>query len=92
MEWTSIIAIYVLIWVMTAFVMLPFGIKTHDEAGVAKVAGQADSAPVNFKPGALVLRATIVAAFVTTLYVLNYINGWISVDDVNILAGFFGAK
>lgn len=92
MEWTSIIAIYVLIWVMTAFVMLPFGIKTHDEAGVAKVAGQADSAPVNFKPGALVLRATIVAALVTTLYVLNYINGWIGVDDVNILAGLFGAK
>ncbi|MEO9462942.1 MAG: DUF1467 family protein [Marinomonas sp.] len=92
MEWTSIVAIYVLIWVMTAFVMLPFGIKTHDEAGVAKVTGQADSAPVNFKPGALVLRATIVAAFVTTLYVLNYINGWIDVDDVNILAGFFGAK
>ena len=92
MEWTSIVAIYVLIWVMTAFVMLPFGIKTHDEAGVPKVAGQADSAPVNFRPGALVLRATIVAAFVTTLYVLNYINGWIGVDDVNVLAGFFGAE
>ncbi len=92
MEWTSIVAIYVLIWVMTAFVMLPFGIKTHDEAGVPKVTGQADSAPVNFRPGALVLRATIVAAFVTTLYVLNYINGWIGVDDVNVLAGFFGAE
>ncbi len=92
MEWTSIVAIYVLIWVMTAFVMLPFGIKTNDEAGIPKIAGQADSAPVNFKPRALVLRATIVAALVTTLFVLNYTNGWIGVDDVNILAGFFGSE
>ncbi len=92
MEWTSVLAIYLLIWVMTAFVMLPFGVKTHEEAGVPKVAGQADSAPVNFKPGRLVLRATISAIALTTLYVLNYINGWIGVDDVNFMAGLFGAE
>lgn len=92
MEWTSIVAIYVLVWVMTAFVMLPFGIKTHDEAGVPKVPGQADSAPVNFRPKALMLRATVLAAILTALYVLNYENGWIEVSDVNFLAGFFGAE
>lgn len=91
MQWTSIIAIYVLIWVMTAFVMLPFGVKTHDEVGAAKVAGQADSAPVNFKPRRLVLRATIFSAVLTAIYVANYINGWILVDDINFLAGLFGA-
>jgi predicted secreted protein len=92
MVWTSILAIYVLVWVMTAFVMLPFGIKTHDEAGVPKVPGQADSAPANFRPKALVIRATIVAAFLTALYVLNWENGWIQVDDVNFLAGLFGSE
>lgn len=92
MEWTSIVAIYVLVWVMTAFVMLPFGIKTHDEAGVPKVPGQADSAPVNFRPKALMLRATVLAAILTALYVLNYENGWIEVSDVNFLAGFFGSE
>lgn len=83
MEWTSILAIYALFWVMTAFVMLPFGVKTHDEAGIAKVPGQADSAPVNFRPGRHALRATIISALLTSLYVLNYQYGWITADDIN---------
>lgn len=44
MKWTSILAIYFLFWVMTAFLLLPFGVRTHDELGEAKTAGQADSA------------------------------------------------
>ena len=84
MQWTSIVAIYALFWVMSAFVLLPFGVKTHDEMGVEKPRGAADSSPANFRPGRLVIRATIIAAILTTLYVLNYINGWISVEDLNV--------
>ena len=86
MHWTSIIAIYVLFWVGTAFVMLPFGVRTHDEMGVPKVPGQADSAPANFRPGRIIIRASIGAALLTALYVANYVNGWIEADDLN----FFG--
>ena len=50
MEWTSILAVYFLIWVMSAFMLLPFGVKTADEVGVEKVPGQAESAPINFRP------------------------------------------
>jgi len=92
MQWTSIIAIYVLIWVMTAFVMLPFGVKTHDEAGVPKVAGQADSAPANFKPWRLVARATVASAVLTAAYVANYVYGWVLADDINFLADLFSAQ
>lgn len=84
MEWTSIAAIYLLVWVMTAFVSLPFGVKTADEAGVAKVPGQADSAPVNFQPKKLVLRATVIAAILTAIYVANFEYGWITVEDIDI--------
>ena len=45
MQWTSVLAIYALLWVMCAFVMLPFGMRTHEEAGLEKIPGQADSAP-----------------------------------------------
>ncbi len=86
MKITSIIAIYALMWVISAFVLLPFGVQTHDEAGIAKVPGQADSAPANFRPGRLALRATIIAAVVTGLYVANYAQGWVTVDDIDVLS------
>ena len=38
MNWVSIIAIYALFWVLTAFVILPIGVRTHDELGLDKVA------------------------------------------------------
>ena len=87
MAWTSILAIYFLVWVMTAFIMLPFGVRTADEAGVAKVPGQADSAPVSFKPRRIVIRATVIAALLTSLFVLNFEYGWVTAEDINIFAG-----
>ncbi len=84
MQITSIVAIYALFWVMSAFLLLPFGVRTADEAGVEKVPGQADSAPVNFRPGKLAFRATIFAAVLCALFVANYSQGWVTVDDINI--------
>lgn len=85
MQITSIAAIYFLFFVMTAFVMLPFGVRTADEAGEAKVPGQADSAPVNFQPGKVAARASVVAAIATALFVANYHYGWVTVEDIDIL-------
>ena len=84
MAWTSIIAVYALFWVMSAFILLPFGVKTADEAGVPKVPGQADSAPVNFRPGRVALRATVLSIVLTTLWVLNWEYQWITVDMIDI--------
>ncbi len=86
MKLTSIIAIYGLFWVLSAFVVMPFGLRTPDEDKSEKVAGQAESAPVNFRPGRIVLRATVLAAVLFGLFYLNYEMGWISVHDLN----FFG--
>ncbi len=85
MQITSIAAIYFLFWVMSAFVMLPFGVRTADEAGQAKVPGQADSAPVNFRPGRLALRATVIAAVLTALFLANYEYGWITAADIDFM-------
>jgi predicted secreted protein len=82
---TSILAIYFLFWVMCAFIMLPFGVRTAEEAGIEKVPGQADSAPVNFRPGRLALRATVVAALLTALFIANFTYGWITAADIDFL-------
>jgi predicted secreted protein len=84
MKMSSSVAIYALFWVMSAFFFLPFGIKTHDEAGIEKIPGQADSAPANFRPGRVALRATVLAAVLCGLFVANYINGWIEPEDINV--------
>lgn len=84
MDISSIIAIYALIWVLTAFVMLPFGVRTHQEAGEPMVPGQADSAPANYRAGRMLLRTTIIAALICALFVANYINEWVLFSDFNL--------
>jgi predicted secreted protein len=78
MKWQSAVAIYFLFWVMSAFLVMPFGMKTADEAGIEKVPGQADSAPANFDFGRMALRTTIVAAILFALFYANHVFGWIS--------------
>ena len=73
---------------MTAFLLLPFGVRTHEEMGLEKSPGQADSAPANFRPGRLALRATAISAAVTALYVLNYTQGWIGVEALDVTRWF----
>lgn len=84
MRWTSIVAIYALFWALTVFIVLPFGVRTHDEAGVERVPGQADSAPAQFSIARLVFRTTLVSAVLFGLFYANYVNGWIGPEDVNI--------
>jgi predicted secreted protein len=84
MKWYSILAIYFLVWVVCAFVVMPFGIQTHDEAGHEKIPGQADSAPANFRPLKVVLRATVLAAVVCGLIFLNYNEGWITRKNLDV--------
>lgn len=78
----AIFAIYVLFWVISAFVVLPFGIRTPDETGEVMLKGQADSAPSNFRPGRVVIRATILSAILFALYYANYVEGWVTVDSL----------
>jgi predicted secreted protein len=83
MRWTSILAIYILFWTMSLFLVLPFGVRTAEEAGEQCQPGHAESAPHVFDFGRAALRASIVAAAFTVLYVANYIQGWVTVEDLD---------
>lgn len=84
MKWYSILAIYFLVWVVCAFIVMPFGIQTHDEAGHDKIPGQADSAPANFRPLKVIFRATVLSLVISVLIVLNYNEGWITRENLNV--------
>ena len=83
MRWTSILAIYFLLWVLCAFIVLPLGIRSHEETGHKKVPGQADGAPANFSPGKVIVRATALSLVICALFVLNYNRGWITFRDID---------
>lgn len=84
MKWTSIIAIWALFWVLSAFLVMPFGVRTADELGVEKVRGQAPSAPANFNPRRILWRATVLSTVLFWLYYANYVNRWITIQDLDI--------
>jgi predicted secreted protein len=85
MKWTSILAIYILFWTLSLFLVLPFGVRTPEEEGTKAGAGHAESAPHRFDLGKVALRASIVAAVLTGLYVANYVYGWVRVEDLDWL-------
>ncbi|RDE05331.1 DUF1467 family protein [Sphingomonas aracearum] len=83
MRWQSALAIYVLFWSFSVFLVLPWGVKTADEAGIERVPGQAESAPHEFRAGRIALRVTIVATVLWGAFLLNYLYGWVSADSLN---------
>jgi predicted secreted protein len=83
MAFTSIVAIYFLVFAFSAFVLLPFGVRTDEEAGTPRVAGQADSAPHRFDLKRHLVKAAILAAILFAIYYANWSYGWITVDDLD---------
>ena len=83
MSITAIIAIYFLFFCFSAFVLLPFGVKTTEELGGEKIEGQAESAPHRFELKRHLAKAAILAAILFAVYYANYVNGWITANDLD---------
>jgi len=83
MKLTSIVAIYFLFFAFSAFLLLPFGVKTHEEAGTERVPGQADSAPHHFDLKRHLLKAALVALVLFAIYYVNWSYGWLTPEDLD---------
>lgn len=79
----SIVAIYALFFVASAFLLLPFGVRTDEEAGTPKVPGQADSAPHRFDLPRHLLKAALLALLFLAIYYANWTFGWVQVEDLD---------
>ena len=82
---TSIAAIYILFWMLSLFLVLPWGVRTSEEEGAASEPGHAESAPHVFRAGRVALWTTLVATILFGLFYANYVNGWIAVEDLDWL-------
>ena len=63
MQLFSYFAVYFIVWWMTLFAVLPFGLKTQAEAEEV-VPGTVESAPARFRGGRVMLMTTVVSAIV----------------------------
>jgi predicted secreted protein len=83
MRVTSVLAIYVLFWTMSLFLVLPFGVRTSEEAGTEGGAGHADSAPHSFSFGKAAVRATVLSAVLFAVFYANYHFGWVTAETLD---------
>ena len=83
MKFGSIVAIYFLFFSASAFVLLPFGVKTSEDLGQEMVPGQAESAPHRFDLKRHLIKAAILGAVLFAIYYANWAYGWITPDDLD---------
>ena len=69
------VAIYGMIWFVTLFTVLPFGVVTQDEAGDVEP-GSPGSAPVNVRIGRKLLITTFISS---VLFIIVY---WLLTSDI----------
>ncbi|HEX7854084.1 MAG TPA: DUF1467 family protein [Sphingobium sp.] len=87
----SMLAIYFLFFFLCLFLVLPFGVRTHDEAGIPKIRGQADSAPAHFSVWRTALKTGLIALIPTALFVANYYHGWVTRQSFDGVLVWLGA-
>ncbi len=85
MSWISMAAIYLLFWIFSLFLVLPFGVRTSRELGEAEVPGQAGGAPHSFSMPRKLLWTTIVSALLFGLFMANWYGDWIDRADLEAL-------
>ncbi len=78
MAWYSALALYLLFWIFTFFLVLPYGVRTSEEEGESLIPGQAPSAPHQANLGRKALWTTLISSALFGLFVLNWQMGWLT--------------
>ncbi|SEW29912.1 Predicted secreted protein [Aliiroseovarius sediminilitoris] len=82
MSITAAIVLYVVIWFLTMFVVLPIGLRTQGDEGEV-VRGTHAGAPANFKLARTMIIVTIIGTVVWAIVAGIILSGWISVEDID---------
>lgn len=83
MSWKTVLAIYILFWVMSAFLVLPFEARAAGSSAT-HIAGQERGAPSVFSARRVIGRTTLVSAILFGLFYTNYVQGWITPDMLSL--------
>jgi len=79
-------AIYVVLWWITLFVMLPIGVRSqHEDGGGAP--GTDPGAPIASHMGRKLIWNTVLSAVIFAVAMFAYYQGWLSIDRLSRLMG-----
>jgi predicted secreted protein len=98
MSATTAVAVFVLIWWVVLFAVLPWGVRSQHEAGAeptiepieTMVPGTDPGAPTNFRIGKKLLWTTFVSAVIYAICYVVYVEHLVTIDG--LMAPFVGAK
>ncbi len=76
------IAVFFVMWWVVLIAVLPWGVKTAQEAGEDGVPGQATSAPQNPMLLKKALWTTLVTAVLFSVFWVGVENEWVTIDDL----------
>ena len=79
-------AIYFVIWWVTLFVTLPFGVRSQHEDGEG-VAGTDPGAPVMARMGRKLIWTTLISAVIFAIAMFAYNAGYLGVERLSKLMG-----
>ena len=83
---SSALAIYFVIWWVTLFVTLPFGVRSQMEAG-ASSDGTDPGAPMLARMRAKLLWTTMISAVIFAVGWFAYQQGWLNVERLTRMFG-----
>jgi predicted secreted protein len=86
MSWTTGVAIYFIVWWITLFAVLPWGVRSQAESGDV-VPGSDPGAPAIPHLLAKLVWTTVVASVVFALAALIYVYRLVTLDDLATLFG-----
>ena len=92
MNWSSIVAIYILFWVLSAFLVMPFHVKTAHDTGDDIMVGHAESAPVGLKPKRILAWTTLLATTLFLIYYFVYTHNLLPLDMFDMRREALGQK
>ena len=83
---STAIAIYFVIWWVTLFVTLPFGVRSQHEDGVG-APGTDPGAPILTRMGRKLIWTTIISAIIYGIAMVAYHAGYLSIERLSRLMG-----
>ena len=85
MSWKTILAIYIILWWIVLFAILPWGVRTQEPSEV--IPGTDPGAPTAPALGTKVMWTTIVSAIVFALFYAAHASRVLTLDDLATLWG-----